>query len=159
MKKILMVLCACFALGFCLFAFAGCGNQNEDITEEPELDADYLMGDYTQQLITDGAEQYLGSVSIEKHGDSYKATVAEKEVVASDRYDEGYYIADRNLEHKFTFDDGSRIVRTSKRGDLEYVDSETFLTEGQDANALYNVYVIGDSIELMVYVEPTEMLY
>ena len=114
---------------------------------------------HNQQLITDGAEQYLGSVSIEKHGDSYKATVAEKEVVASDRYDEGYYIADRNLEHKFTFDDGSRIVRTSKRGDLEYVDSETFLTEGQDANALFNVYVIGDSIELMVYVEPTEMLY
>ena len=159
MKKILMILCACFALGFCLVAFAGCGNQNEDITEEPELDADYLMGEYTQQLITDGAEQYLGSVSIEKHGDSYIAKVAEKEVVASDRYDEGYYIADRNLEHKFTFDDGSRIVRTSKRGDLEYVDSETFLTEGQDANALYNVYVIGDSIELMVYVEPTEMLY
>ncbi len=159
MKKILMVLCACFALGFCLFAFAGCGNQNEDITEEPELDADYLMGEYTQQLITDGAEQYLGSVSIEKHGDSYIARVAEKEVVASDRYDEGYYIADRNLEHKFTFDDGSRVVRKNKSGDMEYVDSKTFLTEGHADNSLFNVYVIGDSIELMVYVEPTEMLF
>ena len=159
MKKTLMILCTCFALGFCLFAFAGCGSQNKDITEEPELDADYLMGDYTQQLITDGAEQYLGTVTIEKSGDSFVAKVAEKEVVASNRYDEGYYIADRNLEHEFTFDEGSRVVRMSKQGNLEYADSQTFLSEGQDADALYNIYVIGNSIELMVYVEPTEMLY
>ena len=158
MKKTLLILCTCFALGFCLFAFAGCGGQNEDIMEEPELDADYLLGDYTQQLITDGAEQYLGTVAVTQDGDDYVAKVAEKEVVASDRNDKGYYIADRNLEHEFLFDDEVRVV-VSDNGTLTYVDSQTFISNYQDDESLYNVYVIGETVELMVYVEPEEMLF
>ena len=127
--------------------------------EEPELDADYLMGEYTQQLITDGAEQYLGTVAIQKKGDGFVAKVAEKEVVASSRYDEGYYIADRNLEHSFDINDETRIVTNNKRGDLSYVDGATFISSATNDDTLYNIYVIGDSVELMVYVEPTEMLF
>ena len=157
MKTRALILIACLTMGLCLFALCGCGDENSDITDEPDLDADYLMGEYTDQLITDGAEQVLGSVVVIESDGTYEAVLEEKKVVASDRYDNGYYIADRNLQHKYSFDADSRVV-LKKHGDMVYVDAMSYAAQQADEDTLFNVYVIGDSVELMVAVDPSEVL-
>ena len=54
-----------------VFIFAGCGEEKSGNTiSEPEITADYLDGEYADQLINDGAGTMLGTVSVEQSGDS-----------------------------------------------------------------------------------------
>ncbi|MFR6258354.1 MAG: hypothetical protein ACLULK_06210, partial [Anaerovoracaceae bacterium] len=90
------------SLLLCVFSFAmlsGCGEDKSGSTiNEPEITGEYLAEEYSQQLLNDGAETVLGLVTIEKQGeDSYKVNIAEREVVPSSKYDEGYYLADNNI--------------------------------------------------------------
>ena len=50
-----------------MFVLAGCGeDQSGQTINEPEITGEYLAGEYSQQLITDGAETVLGAVTMEK---------------------------------------------------------------------------------------------
>ena len=50
-----------------VFIFAGCGEEKSGNTiSEPEITGKYLKEEYSQQLLTDGAETMIGTVDIEK---------------------------------------------------------------------------------------------
>jgi hypothetical protein len=140
--------------------FVGCGNKSGQTINEPEITGDYLAGEYSQQLLTDGADAVVGFVTIEKQDDNtYHLTLEEQEVVASDSYDDGYYCADTNIckeadvtsdERIATYEDGSYQV-----GTIEDLMKET----SENSEALYTVYFMGDSAELIVRTLPEDLLY
>ena len=62
-----LVLCLSMMLFLC-----GCGEEKSGSTiEEPEITGKYLQEEYSQQLLTDGAETMIGTVDIEKKDDNY----------------------------------------------------------------------------------------
>lgn len=157
-KKRLSVIVTCL---ICLTAgvfITGCGDKSGGTYDEPEITADYLMGEYAEQLLTDGAETITGSVVIEKDGDSYTASVEEKRIVASSDYDEGYYIADTNLNDSLAFDEDVRLV-VSDDGDCKVSNPEEFIEKYNDnPDSLYKVFHMGDYLELIIPLDPEEAL-
>lgn len=154
-KSFLLLLSCMFALGM----LSGCGNKSGSTIDEPEITGEYLTEEYSQQLLTDGAETLLGYVSIDKQGeDSYSAHIEEQEVVPSSSYDEGYYIADTNISKDVPlgldvriacFHDGEYVVETPD----QFIEKH-----GEDKTRLFTVYLMGDSAELFVYTDPKDVM-
>ena len=156
-----MMRLSVFSLLLCLFSvllLAGCGEEKSGSTiSEPEITGDYLAEEYSQQLITDGAETMLGSVDIEKDGNSYKVHIAEKEVVPSSDYEEGYYIADTNVSKDVTLGEDQRIACLHD-GELVVETADHFIKEhANDSEQLYTVYLMGDSAELILGTDPKDL--
>ena len=62
-----------------MMALTACGEEKSGNTiDEPEITAEYLHGEYSEQLLTDGASTMIGDVDITKDGDSYTATITER---------------------------------------------------------------------------------
>ncbi len=143
-----------FSIGMSL---AGCGDKSGDTYDEPEITADYLMGEYAEQLLTDGAETIQGSVEIVETDDGYTLTVSQKEIVPSDNYKEGYYIADRNLTTELYLDSECRIV-WDNNGTYEVGNTEEFISgyNGRP-DTIYTVYCFGDLAELIVVIDPAKV--
>lgn len=157
-KNRLSIILTCLICLTAATLITGCGDKSGGTYDEPEITADYLMGEYAEQLITDGAETITGSVVLEKNGDSYTASVEEKKIVASSDYDEGYYIADTNLNDNLAFDEDVRLV-VSENGEPEVTDPEEFIEKyNDDPDSLYTVYHMGDYLELIVPLDPEDQL-
>lgn len=155
-KTRFLALLACMV---CALVLTSCNsNQSGNTIDEPEITPEYLAGEYAQQLLTDGAETITGEVTIEKADDSYAVHIVEKEVVPSNSYDEGYYIADTNITKDVSFGDEARIVCAHE--DERIVSSaDDFIDRHPDgSDELYTVYLMGDSAELILRVEPEELL-
>ena len=141
-------------------AFAGCGtSENSDqVYEGEEYDAEYLMTDYSAQLVTDGAEVITGSVDlVPAEGDgNYTVKVYEKKVVKNDNYDEGYYVADRNMTSEYPFNGDMGIVVYDDMAPI-VCEPKAFAEEySGDQDALYSVFVLGDGVELILPLSPEE---
>lgn len=143
----------------CVFILAGCNsNQSGNTIDEPEITAEYLTDEYSQQLMTDGAETISGAVSMENSDGSYIVHIIEKEVVPSSSYKEGYYIADTNVTKDVSFGDEARIV-CAHDGERIVSSADDFIENHPDASDnLYTVYLMGDSAELILLVEPEDLL-
>ena len=145
-----------------LTVLAGCDSDKSGNTiDEPDITVDYLHGEYSDQLMTDGASTMLGSVDVEQNGDTHTVTVTEKEVVPNSGYEEGYYIADTNVSKEAEIGLYARMTCIVD-GEETIVDAEGFV-ENEDAgkidpDALYTVYLMGDSAELILATDPAEML-
>ncbi len=150
------------SLLLCVFSFAmlsGCGEDKSGSTiNEPEITGEYLAEEYSQQLLNDGAETVLGLVTIEKQGeDSYKVNIAEREVVPSSKYDEGYYLADNNINKTVDFGFDARIACIHD-GKLEVETPDEFIkNHGEDNQQLYTVYLMGESAELLLATDPKDV--
>lgn len=142
-----------------LLVLAGCGEEKSGNTiAEPEITTDYLEGEYAQQLMTDGAETIQGYVTIDKTDDSYTVHIVEKEVVASTSYDEGYYLADTNVTKDVSLGFDARIVCLE---DDEPVlsDADSFMENHPDGSEeFYTIYLMGDSAELIMPVDPSTLI-
>lgn len=159
MKRIMKL--SLFPLLLCLFSMlvlAGCGEDKSGSTiKEPEITGDYLAEEYSQQLLTDGAETMLGFIEIEKNGDSYIVHITEKEVVPNSGYEEGYYIADTNVTKDATLGFDERIAYMN---DDKYVveTADEFMKNNSDrSEQLYTVYLMGDSAELILSTAPEDV--
>lgn len=143
----------------CALALASCNsNQSGNTIDEPEITPEYLAGEYAQQLMTDGAETITGDVSIEKTDDSYTVHIIEKEVVPSNSYDEGYYIADTNITKDVSFGDEARIV-CAHEGERIVSSANDFISNHPGGpDGLYTIYLMGDSAELILLVDPKDLL-
>ena len=148
-----LLLCTAMAV-----MLTGCGGDKSGGTiDEPEITGEYLAGEYAQQLTTDGAEIVLGSVDMEKTEDGYSVSVAEKEVVVNDSYEKGYYIADRNLNRDVQLGPEARIA-CDEGETLGVVSPDEFIEQySGDDEQLYQVYLMGESAELLLAVDPEDV--
>ena len=142
-----------------VFIFAGCGEEKSGNTiSEPEITADYLDGEYADQLINDGAGTMLGTVSVEQSGDSYIAHVTEKEVVPSSDTDDGYYIADTNVSKDIALGQSARMT-CMVNGEQKVVTIDEFIKQSsKDPDQIYTIYMMGDSVELMLATDPADVI-
>ncbi len=142
-----------------VFIFAGCGEEKSGNTiNEPEITGKYLQEEYSQQLLTDGAETMIGTVDIEKNDSSYKVTVTEKEVVPSSSYSEGYYIADTNLVTELTLGIDARIA-SLEDGELVVETADEFIkSKAEHKDQLFTVYMMGTSAELIIGTDPADVV-
>ena len=147
------------ALMLLLLLLAGCGSEKSGNTiSEPEITADYLDGEYADQLINDGAGTMLGTVSVEQSGDSYIAHVTEKEVVPSSDTDDGYYIADTNVSKDITLGQSARMT-CMVNGEQKVVTIDEFIKQSsEDPDQIYTIYMMGDSVELMLATDPADVI-
>ena len=159
-KKGMRILLAGLVSAFMITAFAGCGgNDDSDLDYgDQEFTVDFLTGDYAQQLTTDGAETVVGNVTITGEEGNYTVQVKQKEVVVNENYDGGYYIADRNMTSEYAFGSDVGLV-IMKDGEPTLCDVPEFIESVQDDDtSLYTVYVMGDTVELILPLDPETMV-
>ena len=154
LSLLLFILCLSSVL-----ALTSCGQDKSGNTiDEPELTAEYLSDEYSQQLLTDGAETTLGTVTITEVGGVYSVVVSEKEVVPNSDYKDGYYIADTNVSKEYTLGFDARIV-CDHDGASVMSDADTFISEHPEGSEeLYTVYTMGESAELIMITEPESVI-
>lgn len=141
-----------------LLILSGCGDSNTNgkgMDDEPEITVSYLTEEYSKQLIRDGATHHFGSLVITKDNKGiYSVRIQSKKLVESDNYDNGYYIADRNLSVTVPCNPEARITYIKSDGSQPEVISVDQLAEytASDSNGekLYDIYEIGGSIELIL---------
>lgn len=153
-----IVLCLMLCLSMILL-LPGCGEKKSGSTiAEPEITGKYLQEDYSQQLLNDGAETVLGYVTLEKLEEGgYSVHIAERQVVESSEYEEGYYIADNNVGRDATLGEEGRIA-CQNGSDLEVVSADDFIEKHNDGEKqLYTVYLMGDSAELILATDPADV--
>lgn len=140
-----------------IFSFGGCGRVDNTIAEPDEITAEYLYGEYAEQLVRDGAEITTGTILVETDGNGlYSATVEGMVIVESDMTDAGYYVADTNVSTTMPLDPEARIVYISESGAepeiitvdelMQIVTADGFdpLEEGNEK--LFDVYAMGDTV-------------
>ena len=144
---------------FSMSVLTGCGEEKSGNTiSEPEITGKYLKEEYSQQLLTDGAETMIGTVDIEKKDDNYKVTVTEKEVVPNSSYNEGYYIADTNLVTDLTLGLDARIA-SLEDGKLVVESADEFIkSKAEHKDQLFTVYMMGTSAELIIGTDPADVM-
>lgn len=155
-KLILLVL-----LIVMTFSFAGCGNKDNSLDTPIEITMEYLEGEYSDQLIRDGAEITLGTVLLTPDGNgNYTVTTNEMVIVESDMSDYGYYIADKNLSQTATLVPeasityiadpavGPEIISTEDFAAI--VNSEDYDPLKEGSEQLYEVYSIGGNVQLIM---------
>ena len=139
-----------------ILSFGGCGRVDNTIAEPDEITAEYLYGEYAEQLVRDGAEVTTGTVMIETDGSGvYSITVENMVIVESDITDAGYYVADTNVSETTPLDPEARIAYISEAGaepevitvdelmDIVTADGFEPLEEGNEK--LFDVYTISGS--------------
>lgn len=159
-KRNSYVLCIVAILTvFSMLVFSGCGEEKSGNTiSEPEITVEYLTEEYASQLETDGAETITGFVTLEKNDDSYIAHIEEQEVVPNSDYKEGYYIADTNMAVDASLGDDVRITCLLD-DELSVVTADEFIQQEQDdSQQLYTIYLMGDSAELILSVDPKSLI-
>lgn len=147
----------CLSLSASLSACSG--QEDFDVGYDGEnADVEFLTRDYAQQLINDGAETVTGSVSLVSSGDSYKVVVEQKQVVVNENYEDGYYIADRNMTSEYEFGADMGIV-VLNNGTLTVCDAETFAKDYSGSqDDLYTVHLMGDTVELILALDPRQLV-
>lgn len=135
---------------------SGCTGRSGQTINEPEITADYLIEDYTEQLMTDGGEHMTGTVSMKKSDSTYSVEFSEVDVIPNSGYDEGYYLANTNIYKEATLGSDARIVLLSD-GETVVADADELIANNTD-DKLYTVYFLGSSAELIIEVEPEDII-
>lgn len=157
-----------------IFAFTlsmllvGCGDKNQSglTVDEPEITVEYLERDYVKQLLRDGAEHVFGSIELSKNEDnSIAVNIDAKQYVEDDSRPDGFYIEDRNYnlstvlaaEARCTFIpygvslpqimDTQQFAKAYEK-DLAQYDGGA--AESNENRKLYDIYIMGDQIELIL---------
>lgn len=154
-RKILAGILALSIVVFAAFSLTGC-NKQHDIIEEPDITVEYLSGEYADQLLRDGGECTLGTISTSKDGEVYTATINSMVIVESDSEDDGYYIADKNVSTTASLDSNTRITYIDDEDATpKIVTLEEFVTSNDSDSAsggqkLYDIYTMGDSVLMIL---------
>ena len=88
-------------------------NQSGSTIDEPEITISYLKGEYSEQLLRDGAEHVFGTIDIKMSDDGSSVdeiVIHAKEYVEDANYENGYYIADKNKAYITHMPDEARTT-------------------------------------------------
>ncbi len=163
-KKKGLVFLILAVLAFSMYCLTGCGEEKSGNTiSEPDITVDYLHGEYSDQLMTDGAVTMLGSIDVTQNGDSYSITITEKEVVPNSGYEDGYYIADTNITKEAEIGLYARMTSMVEgeivgRGRHEELMESNEAADDDDSQQLYTIYLMGDSAELILATDPASVI-
>jgi len=162
--KLILFLMLSFIM---VISMSGCDNPKQvgNTYEEPEITVEYLSTEYVDQLIRDGATHFFGSLQItpDENGNPF-VTIAEKELVMDSAHPKGYYVADKNLESTYPLSFEARTTHLSGETSIANImTSENFVkavasdkkltmqkTSDESALKFYDIYVIGDQVELIL---------
>lgn len=144
-----------------IFSVTGCGRVDNTIAEPDEITAEYLYGEYAEQLVRDGAEVALGTVALEPSDNgSFTITTNRMVIVESDITDEGYYIADSNVAKTVPLDPDVRITYfQDEKSEASVVTLDEFKDIVSDENydpleegneELYDVYIINGTAVMIL---------
>ena len=140
-----------------LSLLAGC-TSNESENYGDMTDTEYLTGDYTDQLIRDGAETVIGAVELSESDGTYTVAVDEKKIIANSNYKEGYYIADPNVTSEYALASDIGVL-IEQDGELSLCSAEDYIRDHSgDTETLYTVYVIGGAAQLILPLDPQAAL-
>ena len=133
---------------------SGCSVNDTDENYGEAYDVEYLTTDYVDQLMRDGAETTVGTIEIAGNEDNYTVTVDEKKIVSNENYEDGYYIADKNITNTYPL--GSDLGILTRDGDeIIACSAEDFIRDHSgDTDTLYTVYLIGGEVELVQPLDP-----
>ena len=144
-----------------ILSFCSCGRVDNTIAEPDEITAEYLYGEYSEQLIRDGAEVTTGCVTVETdETGTLSITMEDMVIVESDITDEGYYVADTNISKTMPLDPEARIAYISEKGAepsvisvdelTEIINDEEYdpLEEGNEK--LFDIYSISGSVVMVL---------
>jgi hypothetical protein len=164
-KKSSLFSIAAIGIIICAVAFAaGCagGQKTED---DPEMTVEHLIGEYTAQLIRDGAEVIFGSIDLAEDDDgAIIINITEKEYVEDPNQPNGFYIAYKNLESSYQLSpeamatflpDGSRtpqVLEADRFVEAVERDADVFVSDNPEYKEykLYDIYVMYDQIMLLL---------
>lgn len=137
----------------------GCVEEKSGSTiSEPKITADYLTDEYADQLLTDGAQTMTGFITLEEKNGSYIVHITEKEVVPNSNYEEGYYLADTNVTSEAYLGFDARMTYMND-GKIEVIKAKDFAQNKDiDPNQLYTIYIMVDSAELILAVDPESII-
>lgn len=149
-----------------LITVTACEDQH-DIIDEPDITVEYLSGDYADQLLRDGGNCTLGTISITGSANSgYELTVNSMLIVESEDSEDGYYIADKNMTSNFHLDSEARVtyIQDPSTGPeiielsefIEYIQEDASASSEDENENLYNVYTIGDNALMILAQEMPE---
>lgn len=147
------------ATAFCIISMiflAGCTSRSGQTINEPEITPDYLIEDYSQQLMTDGGEHMTGTVDMQKADNTYTVNFSETDVIPNSNYDEGYYLANTNIYKEATLGSDARIVLIAD-GENVVADADEFIKHNSE-DKIYTVYFLGSSAELIIEVNPEDII-
>ena len=146
-----------------LTMMTACGApEGEETLDENQLTLEYLKGDYTSQLLTDGAEHLVGSIEFSTAEDgSIQLILHPKEVSATANSDGTYtvssYVINRVLSISdslyATYIDSASILSASEfqlTVEADYAAQDATFDEYGDY-ILYDVYVLEDQVLLALY--------
>lgn len=156
-----------FVVAFTII-FGGCADKNQSGSTvlEPEITVEYLEGDYVKQLLRDGAVHVFGSIELSQNeDDSIVVNVEEKEYVEDSTLANGFYVEDKNTSLTTTLASEARCTFISKGVSLPQIMNtqqfvESFNKEMEEYGGtnnpdyknekLYDMYIMGDQIELIL---------
>ena len=157
---------AIFVLVFAAAFVYGCTGDQSTIDEPEDISVEYLSEDYAEQLVRDGATVIFGVIDIREAEDgTLLVVVGEREFVRDENQLGGFYIADTNLESVYplspdtraTFLPGGSSVAEAIESADEFADAVwvDFYEYGNGSaeyqeKKLYDIYVIGEQIELLI---------
>jgi len=152
MKKIIiLILIIVYTTSFTAVLLTGCNGNMDQMGNEPELSVDYLSGGYATQLIRDGASVIFGAVDIEEDEEgAILVTVGEREFVESPGRPNGFYIADKNLESIYQISSDARATYLSGSSSIAKVIGFDEFIAANHTDKLYDIYIMGDQIELLI---------
>lgn len=150
-----------------LISMVGCNNPKQigSTYEEPEITIEYLSTEYVDQLIRDGGTHFFGTIEItaDENGNPF-VIITEKELVKDTSHPKGYYIADKNLESIYPLSFEARTTHLTGQTSISNImtsenfvkavasDEKSIIQKDTDEDLLkyYDIYVIGDQIELIL---------
>lgn len=162
MRTIRTIMCVglIFVIALAML-LVGCRDKDQIgmTVDEPEITVEYLEGDYVKQLLRDGAEHVFGSIEFSKNEeDSIVLSIEAKEYVEDSEHPNGFYIEDRNYSISAVLTPEARCTFLS--GDVslpQIMSTEQFVEaykkdvdENGGGNKLYDMYIMGDQIELIL---------
>ena len=159
MKKLHHRSIAAFLLVCLLGLLTACGTpMGEESYDNSDITVDYLQNEYSEMLLTDGAEHLIGSVELSTAEDGTPQIILHPKEAASKANDDGTYtVSSYAINRVLYLSDSVYAVTADSQDILESGEFLLTVSEEFDDSVMYDVYAMEDQILLILH-NPTYVL-